>query len=139
MAATPTAWGLSPALPSLSSPITNPHKPIKALLHPNFFRPFSSSKTNPVIGLSRSLAQVQNPLCSRISHTAAVAPKRAYKVLAVSGLLNGNFETDGELEQNIPNTCAGCLKHHKLVDNLGLVVEYDLRKDIDADTDMDKV
>ncbi|KAF6160872.1 hypothetical protein GIB67_041926 [Kingdonia uniflora] len=23
--------------------------------------------------------------------------------------------------------CAGCLKHHKLVDNLGLVVEYDLR------------
>lgn len=62
MAATPTAWGLSPALPSLSSPITNSHKPIKALLHPNFFRPFSSSKTNPVVGLSTSLTQVQNPL-----------------------------------------------------------------------------
>ncbi|MQL76650.1 hypothetical protein Taro_009048, partial [Colocasia esculenta] len=27
--------------------------------------------------------------------------------------------------------CAGCLVHHKLVDNLNLVVEYDLRNDID--------
>lgn len=31
--------------------------------------------------------------------------------------------------------CAGCLRHHKLVDNLGLVVEYDLREEInDSDT-----
>ncbi|XP_020268765.1 uncharacterized protein C24H6.02c isoform X2 [Asparagus officinalis] len=29
--------------------------------------------------------------------------------------------------------CAGCLANHKLVDNLGLVVEYDLRKEMDAD------
>ncbi|KNA05863.1 hypothetical protein SOVF_186200 [Spinacia oleracea] len=29
--------------------------------------------------------------------------------------------------------CAGCLKHHKLVDNLGLVVEYDFRNDTDQD------
>ncbi|CAO2826941.1 unnamed protein product [Amaranthus hypochondriacus] len=27
--------------------------------------------------------------------------------------------------------CAGCLQHHKLVDNLGLVVEYDFRNDTD--------
>ncbi|KAL9259291.1 DNL-type zinc finger protein-like protein [Drosera capensis] len=27
--------------------------------------------------------------------------------------------------------CAGCLQHHKLVDNLGLVVEYDLRNEVD--------
>ncbi|KAL8161360.1 hypothetical protein V2J09_012849 [Rumex salicifolius] len=26
--------------------------------------------------------------------------------------------------------CAGCLQHHKLVDNLGLVVEYDLRDEV---------
>ncbi|GAB2280125.1 hypothetical protein Dimus_014762 [Dionaea muscipula] len=26
--------------------------------------------------------------------------------------------------------CAGCLQHHKLVDNLGLVVEYDFREDV---------
>ncbi|KMT08420.1 hypothetical protein BVRB_6g140960 [Beta vulgaris subsp. vulgaris] len=29
--------------------------------------------------------------------------------------------------------CAGCLQHHKLVDNLGLVVEYDFRNDADED------
>ncbi|AAF15071.1 putative mitochondrial import protein TIM15 [Arabidopsis thaliana] len=32
--------------------------------------------------------------------------------------------------------CAGCLKHHKLVDNLGLIVEYDFRetsKDLGTD------
>ncbi|RZC61120.1 hypothetical protein C5167_022872 [Papaver somniferum] len=29
--------------------------------------------------------------------------------------------------------CAGCLKHHKLVDNLGLIVEYDFRKEEDMD------
>ncbi|KAI3916687.1 hypothetical protein MKW92_006875 [Papaver armeniacum] len=29
--------------------------------------------------------------------------------------------------------CAGCLKHHKLVDNLGLIVEYDFRKEENMD------
>jgi len=29
--------------------------------------------------------------------------------------------------------CAGCLVNHKLVDNLGLVVEYDLREEIEVD------
>lgn len=29
--------------------------------------------------------------------------------------------------------CAGCLQHHKLVDNLGLIVEYDFRNDTDED------
>ncbi|KAI0522343.1 hypothetical protein KFK09_004721 [Dendrobium nobile] len=31
--------------------------------------------------------------------------------------------------------CAGCMKNHKLVDNLGLVVEYDLRENLDPDFD----
>lgn len=35
--------------------------------------------------------------------------------------------------------CAGCLQHHKLVDNLGLVVEYDLRENISADSNTDQV
>ncbi|KAF5188052.1 Zim17-type zinc finger protein [Thalictrum thalictroides] len=30
--------------------------------------------------------------------------------------------------------CAGCLKHHKLVDNLNLVVEYNLLEDSNADS-----
>ena len=35
--------------------------------------------------------------------------------------------------------CAGCLQHHKLIDNLGLVVEYDLRDEINADIEEDEV
>ncbi|KAL0004922.1 hypothetical protein SO802_012483 [Lithocarpus litseifolius] len=35
--------------------------------------------------------------------------------------------------------CAGCLRHHKLVDNLGLMVEYDLRKEIKPDSNTDQV
>ncbi|KAI3970554.1 hypothetical protein MKX01_024201 [Papaver californicum] len=31
------------------------------------------------------------------------------------------------------SVCAGCQKHHKLVDNLGLIVEYDFRKEEDMD------
>ncbi|KAJ8641919.1 hypothetical protein MRB53_018613 [Persea americana] len=29
--------------------------------------------------------------------------------------------------------CSGCLQHHKLVDNLGLIVEYDLREETGED------
>ncbi|CAD5183320.1 unnamed protein product [Musa acuminata subsp. malaccensis] len=32
--------------------------------------------------------------------------------------------------------CAGCQVYHKFVDNLGLVVEYDLREETDADSDV---
>ncbi|MCL7050891.1 hypothetical protein MKW94_014335 [Papaver nudicaule] len=34
--------------------------------------------------------------------------------------------------------CAGCLRHHKLVDNLGLIVEYDFRKDESMDLGSDQ-
>ncbi|URD74495.1 DNL zinc finger [Musa troglodytarum] len=32
--------------------------------------------------------------------------------------------------------CGGCQVYHKFVDNLGLVVEYDLREETDADSDV---
>ncbi|KGN52030.1 uncharacterized protein C24H6.02c isoform X3 [Cucumis sativus] len=36
--------------------------------------------------------------------------------------------------------CAGCQKYHKLVDNLGLIVEYDFREeDVDLDSSSDQV
>ncbi|XP_016900245.1 mitochondrial protein import protein ZIM17 isoform X4 [Cucumis melo] len=36
--------------------------------------------------------------------------------------------------------CAGCQKYHKLVDNLGLIVEYDFREeDTDLDSNSDQV
>ncbi|KAM0961442.1 hypothetical protein ACFX2J_020636 [Malus domestica] len=176
MAATPTASGFSPAVPSLSLPITNPNKPIW------FFRPFSASKKIPTVGLSWSSNRGRNPVCSRISHAAGVALKRGHVVLAVSGLMSSISETNAELEPNNLNTdatidiqlprrsllvkftcnlcgertnrlvnrlayergliyvqCAGCQKYHKLADNLGLVVEYDLREDIDLDTNTDEV
>ncbi|KAK4786414.1 hypothetical protein SAY86_003103 [Trapa natans] len=33
--------------------------------------------------------------------------------------------------------CAGCLRHHKLVDNLGLVMEFDLREETNSKSDAD--
>ncbi|RDY02077.1 DNL-type zinc finger protein, partial [Mucuna pruriens] len=33
--------------------------------------------------------------------------------------------------------CAGCLRHHKLVDNLGLITEYDFREKINRDSETD--
>lgn len=36
--------------------------------------------------------------------------------------------TNGDFHQ-----CSGCLQHHKLVDNLGLIVEYDLREETGED------
>ncbi|KAG5060031.1 hypothetical protein JHK87_001060 [Glycine soja] len=35
--------------------------------------------------------------------------------------------------------CAGCLRHHKLVDNLGLITEYDFREKINIDSETDQV
>ncbi|KAK7275150.1 hypothetical protein RIF29_16259 [Crotalaria pallida] len=35
--------------------------------------------------------------------------------------------------------CAGCLQHHKLVDNLGLIVEYDFREESKMDSEIDQV
>lgn len=111
-----------------------------------------------------------------------MATKRAYRLLAISGLVEDSSETQPESEPNVSGTgvnidiklprrsllvqftcdvcgertkrlvnrlayergliyvqCAGCLRHHKLVDNLGLIVEYDLREDINTDSNSDKV
>ncbi|KAL7001291.1 hypothetical protein U1Q18_002442 [Sarracenia purpurea var. burkii] len=35
--------------------------------------------------------------------------------------------------------CAGCSLHHKLIDNLGLVVEYDFREEQVMDTNADEI
>ncbi|KAL6577716.1 hypothetical protein OROMI_010044 [Orobanche minor] len=36
-----------------------------------------------------------------------------------------------------PTVCSGCSQYHKLVDNLGLVVEYKLQEEIDLDASTD--
>ncbi|PON87950.1 Mitochondrial import protein TIM [Trema orientale] len=169
MAATTTACGFSPALHVLSSPTTEHHRPIYSNPYSNFYKPFSASKINPTITLTRS-------------STKTAAPKRSYKTLVISGLENGNSETHPESDSSFSNSdatidiklprrsmlvqftcdlctertqrlvnrlayergliyvqCAGCLQHHKLVDNLGLVVEYDLREEINVDRNEDEV
>ncbi|CAL5189221.1 unnamed protein product [Lathyrus oleraceus] len=35
--------------------------------------------------------------------------------------------------------CAGCQRHHKLVDNLGLITEYDFREKMDTDSEVDQI
>ncbi|KAJ7943235.1 DNL-type zinc finger protein [Quillaja saponaria] len=35
--------------------------------------------------------------------------------------------------------CAGCLQHHKLVDNLGLVTEYNFREETNREFETDQV
>ncbi|XP_050225746.1 uncharacterized protein LOC126675186 [Mercurialis annua] len=35
--------------------------------------------------------------------------------------------------------CAGCEKYHKLADNLGLVVEYDLREEVSSESNTEQV
>ncbi|KAI4313995.1 hypothetical protein L6164_026938 [Bauhinia variegata] len=35
--------------------------------------------------------------------------------------------------------CAGCLRHHKLVDNLGLITEYDFREETSMESEIDQV
>ncbi|XP_012081996.1 uncharacterized protein LOC105641948 [Jatropha curcas] len=35
--------------------------------------------------------------------------------------------------------CAGCERYHKLADNLGLIIEYDLREEVTAESNTDQV
>ncbi|KAK2375946.1 Zim17-type zinc finger protein [Trifolium repens] len=35
--------------------------------------------------------------------------------------------------------CAGCQQHHKLVDNLGLITEYDFREKTKTDSEVDQI
>jgi len=35
--------------------------------------------------------------------------------------------------------CAGCQRHHKLVDNLGLITEYDFRENMNTDSGVDQI
>ncbi|KAH7516614.1 hypothetical protein FEM48_Zijuj10G0153700 [Ziziphus jujuba var. spinosa] len=172
MAATANAFfRFSPARSS-SSPTTNTNRPIYSLVCPNSYKPLPVSKKNPTISISRK----------NVLHTEIGVSKPVYKVLAFSGVVNGDSETHPESETKDSKTdatidiklprrsllvqftcdlcgektkrlvnrlayergliyvqCAGCLQHHKLVDNLGLVVEYDLREEINADGNKDEV
>ncbi|PRQ40470.1 putative mitochondrial import protein TIM15 [Rosa chinensis] len=162
MAATSTS-----TLPFFSSPTTNPHKPIKTLQSPNFVRPFSASKRNSLRishvravapKLARKALAVSGLMSGSDSETDAELeqnnlnsdatidlqlPRRSLLVKFTCDLCN---ERTSKLVNRLAYEkgliyvqCAGCLKYHKLVDNLGLVVEYDLRGDIDLESNADEV
>ncbi|XP_021910315.1 uncharacterized protein LOC110824088 isoform X2 [Carica papaya] len=125
MAAT-SASSFFPCVSPLNSSANDSHEPFKGLLCPHYCKPFASWKPTPALK------------CTRLSsaHITAVAPKRAYRSLTVSGLVDDGSGTNTEEELSNSSACAGCLQHHKLVDNLGLVVEYDLREtNVNSSTD----
>ncbi|KAJ4710615.1 DNL-type zinc finger protein [Melia azedarach] len=161
-----TAQSFSSSVCSASVTTRKPRRPINSLLCSNSFKPISfSGTTNHTLSCPGL----------RVSCVKAAAPKRAYRVLAVSEsnseaelgdsnkeatidiklprrslLIQFTCDECGERTQRLINRlayerglvyvqCAGCLRHHKLVDNLGLVVEYDLRKEIGMESNTDQV
>uniref|UniRef100_A0A7C9DAQ4 DNL-type domain-containing protein n=1 Tax=Opuntia streptacantha TaxID=393608 RepID=A0A7C9DAQ4_OPUST len=116
-----------------------------------FFRPYSAFNQNPRLRISPRAANFSkhchfvpfccgsnpgnNPdttdECSKESSIDLQLPRRSL-------LVQFTCDACGERTKRLINRlayergtvfvqCAGCLQHHKLVDNLGLVVEYDFR------------
>ncbi|KAF3780069.1 hypothetical protein EJ110_NYTH26263 [Nymphaea thermarum] len=66
---------------------------------------------------------------NRVAYERGTIFLQFQKVFFISFILK--MLSDGKSVQQ----CAGCQQYHKFVDNLGLVVEYDFRKEEDTDTD----
>ncbi|XP_062110580.1 mitochondrial protein import protein ZIM17 [Humulus lupulus] len=169
MAATTIAWRFSSALHCPSFSTTDSHRPIHSNLCSNTYKPFSSSNIYPSITLSRSSSKTSAPkhaykslVISGLVHgnsethpesESSVSNSDAtidIKLPRRSLLLQFTCDICGERTQKLVNRlayergliyvqCAGCRQYHKLVDNLGLVVEYDLREEIIADMNKDEV
>ncbi|KAF4363171.1 hypothetical protein F8388_020741 [Cannabis sativa] len=163
MAATTTTSHFYPPFHSHSFSNTDTHRPSHSNLCSNTHKPFSASKIYPSIILSRSSTKISAPkhvykslvvsglvngnsethpeLESTVSNSDATIdiklPRRSLLVKFTCNLC-------GERTQKLVNRLAyerGLIyvQYHKLVDNLGLVVEYDLREEISADENKDEV
>ncbi|KAF7808954.1 DNL-type zinc finger protein [Senna tora] len=126
-----TVYSLPTALPSLSFS-TDKNRCC------NFFKPISIYEINP------PSIRVYN-YSSKFSRAEAVVSHRVFKV---RGLVDDDSATGPEPESD--NSEAGstidlrlprrrCLQHHKLVDNLGLITEYDFREKTNMDSESDQV
>ncbi|XP_010262339.1 PREDICTED: uncharacterized protein LOC104600883 [Nelumbo nucifera] len=100
--------------------------------------------------LEDDIAELPPPEENYIDDTSLREPTIDIKLPRRSLLVQFTCNACGERSQRLVNRlayergtvfvqCAGCLQHHKLVDNLGLVVEYDLREDISTETTADQV
>ncbi|KAG6759693.1 mitochondrial protein import protein ZIM17 isoform X1 [Populus alba] len=169
MAAAAAALSKCSFLPTITCMKPNPkRKPINPLLFPNSYQPISFSITNPRLGISHTeailpkrsrrlfvvsgLVDGNSETCPEVEsndlneESATIDIKLPRRSLLVQFTCN----ECGERSQRLINRlayerglvfvqCAGCERYHKLVDNLGLVVEYDLREEISAESNADQV
>ncbi|KAH9772058.1 DNL-type domain-containing protein [Citrus sinensis] len=156
-----TACNSSPSVSSLST-----HKPLDVILRPNSFKPisFSNSATPNLIRPRLRVSGAKAVVPKRAYRILAVSESNSEAELSDSNkdatidiklprrslLVQFTCDGCGERTQRLINRlayerglvyvqCAGCLRHHKLVDNLGLVVEYDLREEISMESNTDQV
>ncbi|EOY02190.1 zinc finger protein [Theobroma cacao] len=133
---------------SLSCPklTSHNHKPIVSLPYSNSFNPISSPKVARasavppkrayrVLACDSTMDPHENMKNSNSDATIDIKlPRRSLLVQFTCGEC-------GERTERLINRlayerglvyvqCAGCLQYHKLADNLGLVVEYDLRDEM---------
>ncbi|KAK6931430.1 hypothetical protein RJ641_003223 [Dillenia turbinata] len=93
---------------------------VTSLVYPNSV--FFKSRVSPIPIKFHSL---------RIYHRTKTT--KMYNFPTIASSVDDDGEVDSESINSVSNdsrTCAGCLQHHKLVDNLNLVVENDLREEI---------
>ncbi|XP_050947052.1 uncharacterized protein LOC103489232 isoform X6 [Cucumis melo] len=130
---------------------TPPHPSI------NSFKPILSSKANPSNGVFIRNFCTAPVTRGRRYKGAAIDIKLPRRSLMVTFTCNQCSERTKRLINRLayerglvfvqvwssifyPTLCAGCQKYHKLVDNLGLIVEYDFREeDTDLDSNSDQV
>ncbi|KAK8511803.1 hypothetical protein V6N13_029395 [Hibiscus sabdariffa] len=133
------------SFPKLTSHSYN-HKPITSLPFYNSFKPIPTLKlSHPSLVLPKRVFRVfasdsttdpnENTANPNADSTIDIKlPRRSLLVQFTCGEC-------GERTERLINRlayerglvyvqCAGCLQYHKLADNLGLVVEYDLRDEI---------
>ncbi|OAY79681.1 uncharacterized protein LOC109722215 [Ananas comosus] len=109
------------------------------------------------LGISNGGSAIRSVVCSSVSNSLenygadsskSPSQKAAFDIKLPRRSLMVQFTCDscGERMKRLINRvayekgtvflqCAGCLVYHKFVDNLGLVVEYDLREEYDVDSD----
>ncbi|ESQ28389.1 hypothetical protein EUTSA_v10019239mg [Eutrema salsugineum] len=153
-----TVAGLSPVLAPFYSPITVNRKPInffKPHLLSYKQNPISTlhrSRTARVIEVAPKRRNLLFTVFGSLTDDSGLNPEEESKDSAEgqvasidiklprrSLLVEFSCNSCGERTKRLINRlayerglvfvqCAGCLRHHKLVDNLGLIVEYDFRK-----------
>ncbi|XP_073223942.1 uncharacterized protein [Cicer arietinum] len=98
----------------------------------------SSAHKNPQPNLSLRFNPPLNRAFRSRFCVAAILPQRLpRRVFRVHGLVGD----DDSLTSPLPDlhnseACAGCKRHHKLVDHLGLITEYDFREKMNTHSEI---